>query len=248
MKFECIANALNLRAEPRGTVLAELRFGDLFEVAAAKANAEWVHGAVLSGVSIGKKGYVRRKWLIQQFDEPPGIAQLDRSKAARIVAERTIEFDSIHYDLGTKAKTWKELRRNRYVDCSGWVYLLGKELIEAYQLTAASSELYTYSDEQIINCGSKTKSIISGRYLSEELFLPGVLVGIDFAEYSWDRGRPLDIDHIVVIGQDEGGRFVSQSSSSGAGVNKVPLSKWLSSQANLIKAGRVHLVDLLSMP
>lgn len=250
MKFECIANALNLRAEPRGTVLAELRFGDLFEVAAAKANAEWVHGAVLSGVSIGKKGYVRRKWLIQQFDEPPSIAQLDRGQAARIVAERTLEFNSIHYDLGSKAKTWKELRRNRYVDCSGWVYLLGKELIEAYQLTAAPSKLYTYSDEQIINCGSKTKSIISGRYLSEELFLPGVLVGIDFAEYS------ILVESWSAIGHRShrrhrsrgGGRFVSQSSSSGAGVNKVLLRKWLSSQANLIKAGRVHLVDLLSMP
>lgn len=241
MKFECIANALDLRAEPRETVLTELRFGNVFEVAVAKANAEWVYGAVLSGVSIGKKGYVRRKWLIQRFDSPPTIAPLDRTEAARIIAKRTVEFDGIHYDLGSKAKTWKELKKNGYVDCSGWVYLLGKGL-------PASSELYTYSDEQIINCGSKTKSIISGRYLSEELFLPGVLVGIDFAEYSWDRGRPLDIDHIVVIGQDEGGRFVSQSSSSGAGVNKVPLSKWLSSQANLIKAGRVHLVDLLSMP
>ncbi|SEJ48591.1 hypothetical protein SAMN04244579_04563 [Azotobacter beijerinckii] len=179
MKFECIANALNLRAEPRGTVLAELRFGDLFEVAAAKANAEWVHGAVLSGVSIGKKGYVRRKWLIQRFDSPPTIAPLDRTEAARIIAKRTVEFDGIHYDLGSKAKTWKELKKNGYVDCSGWVYLLGKELIEAYQLTAAPSELYTYSDEQIINCGSRTKTILSGRYLSEELFPPAVLVGVD---------------------------------------------------------------------
>lgn len=247
MNFECIASALNLRADPSGTVLAELRFGDVFEVAASKANVEWVYGTVLSGVSIGKKGYVRRKWLIQQFDEPPGIAQLDRSKAARIVAERSIEFDSIHYDLGKKAKTWKELKKRGYIDCSGWVYLLGKEIIETYQLTSAPGELYTYSDEQITYCGSRTKSIISGRYLSEELFQPGVIVGIDFAEYSWDRGRPLDIDHIVVIGQDDSGLFVSQSSSSGAGVNTVSLRKWLSSQASLIKAGRVHLVDLLSM-
>ncbi|WP_238582330.1 hypothetical protein, partial [Cellvibrio sp. OA-2007] len=37
-------------------------------------------------------------------------------------------------------------------------------------------------------------------------------------------------------------------SSSGGGVNRVPLDRWFSSQEKLILSGRVHLVDLLSLP
>jgi len=248
MKLECIATVLNIRTEPEGKVIGELRLGDIFEVSSSKVMAEWVSGIVKNGISAGKTGYVRRKWLIQYYDSPPTISTIDRTEAARIVAERAKEFDTIQYDLGSKAKTWKELKDNGYVDCSGWVYLLGKEILSAYSLTTKPSCLYTYSDEQIINCGKESKAIISGKYLQPHLFAPGVLVGIDFAEYSWDRGRPLDIDHITIIGEDSDGLFVSQSSSSGAGVNKVPLTKWLASQQSLINTGRVHLVDILSMP
>lgn len=248
MNLECIATALNIRTEPEGKIIGELRLGDIFDVPASKVMAEWVLGTVKNGISAGKKGYVRRKWLIQNFDSPPAISTLDRTAAAKIITERTKEFDTIRYDLGSKAKTWKELESNGYVDCSGWIYLLAKEIFSTYNLTTKPSVLDTYSDEQITNCGEKSKTIISGKYLQTHLFVPGVLVGIDFAEYSWDRGRPLDIDHITIIGEDNNGLFVSQSSSSGAGVNKVSLTKWLASQQNLIKAGRVHLVDILSLP
>lgn len=248
MKLECIATVLNLRSEPKGTVVGELRLGDIFEVNTSQATVEWVFGKATSGISAGKSGYVRRKWLIQNYSEVPALSPLQRSDAARIVADRTAEFDAIRYDLGSKAKTWKELKKLDYVDCSGWVYLICKEIIEAYGLKTKASVLYTFSDEQITNCGNATKSIVSGKYLTESLFQPGTLVGIDFAEYSWDRGRPLDIDHIMIIGEDATGQFVSQSSSSGGGVNRVPLNKWLASQASLISAGRIHLVDVLSLP
>jgi hypothetical protein len=248
MKLECIATVLNIRTEPEGKIIGELRFGDVFDVPGSKAIDEWVLGTVINGVSAGKRGYVRRKWLIQYFDSPPTISTSDRTVAAQIVAQRTTEFDAIHYDLGSKAKTWKELKENGYVDCSGWVYLLGKEILREYKLKTDAKELYTYSDEQITNCGKLSKVIISGKYIQPDMFLPGVLVGIDFAEYSWDRGRPLDIDHIMIIGEDHDGLFVSQSSSSGAGVNKVPLLKWFASQQPLIAAGKIHLVDILSMP
>ena len=248
MNLECIATVLNIRTKPGGKIISELRLGDIFDVPASKVMNEWVLGTVINGISAGKKGYVKRKWLIQYFDSPPTISTVDRTDAARIVTERTKEFDTIHYDLGSKAKTWEELKENGYIDCSGWVYLLGKEILSTYKLTTRASELYTYSDEQITNCGKESKVIISGKYLQSHLFAPGVLVGIDFAEYSWDRGRPLDIDHVAIIGGDDDGLFVSQSSSSGAGVNKVPLGKWLASQQSLITTGRVHLVDILSMP
>lgn len=246
MQLECIATTLNLRTEPKGAIIGELRYGDLFET--ADSAKEWVTGIVLTGISAGKKGYLRRKWLVQHFDVAPNISSRDRAEAAKVVASRTKDFDQIRYDLGSKAKTWNELAKNGYIDCSGWIYLLGKEVIAAYNLTTDSSILYTYSDEQIINCGTKTGTIISSKYIQPALFQPGVIIGIDFAEYSWDRGRPLDIDHIAIVGADEDGLFISQSSGSGSGVNKVPLSKWLESQKNLITSGKVHLVDLLSMP
>ncbi|MBA8884174.1 hypothetical protein [Dokdonella fugitiva] len=248
MKLECTASALNIRTEPHGTVIGEMRSGDLFDVATANSYQEWVSGTVASGVSAGKQGSVRRKWLVQAFDDVPALSRVDRRRAARIVADRTREFDAITYRLGEKAKTWRDLARNGYVDCSGWIYLVAKDLIGAYATQVAAPALFTYSDEQICNVGRKTGAIISGRYLRDEHFVPGVLVGIDFAEYSWDRNRPLDIDHIIVVGSDADGPFVSQSSSSGAGVNRVPLDKWLTSQRSLIDAGRVHLVDLLATP
>jgi hypothetical protein len=232
MRFECIATALNLRLEPRGAVVAELRSGDFFDVPTSKASAEWVLGTVVTGVSAGKKGYVRRKWIIQNFDVLPNLLTIDRTKAADIVSRRTNEYDDVRYKLGYKAKTWKDLKDKKYVDCSGWVFLIGKEIINTYSLKTSPDILYTYS----------------GNYLKEELFQPGVLIGIDFAEYSWDRGRPLDIDHIAIVGSDNDGLFVSQSSSSGGGVNKVPLLKWLNSQAELMATGRVHLVDILAIP
>lgn len=247
MLLECIANALNIRAMPEGKVLSELRAEDLLDVSDSKANSEWVLGKAVSGISAGIEGYVRRKWLIQHFNSLPTISTTDRTKAAQIILSRTNEFDSIRYELGSRARTWQELKTNGFVDCSGWIYLLSKEILSAYQLNTSADELDTYSDKQITNCGTKTKCIISGKYLQSHFFQPGVLLGIDFSEYSWDRGRPLDIDHIVMIGGDSDGLFISQSSSSGAGVNRVPLSKWIGSQQKLISAGRVHLVDLFSL-
>lgn len=248
MKLESIATALNIRTELRGAIFAELRQGDLFEVETEKAQREWVYGTALTGYSTGQSGYVRRKWLVQHFDAPAPLAAADRQQATKIIAARTAEFDAIRYDLGTKAKSWAELNKKGGVDCSGWVYLLCKEILAAYQRTTQPGLFYTHSDEQITACGSKTGAIYSAPYLTAEHFQPGTLVGIDFAEYSWDRGRPLDIDHIVIVGADQDGLFISQSSGSGAGVNRVPLARWLASNDRLIRSGRAHLVDVLALP
>lgn len=86
-----------------------------------------------------------------------------------------------------------------------------------------------------------------GDWISEDSLASGCQVGIDFAEYSWDRNRPLDIDHIVVVGEDSVGKFVSQSSSDGGGVNRVSLDRWLESTRELRAVGRMHMVDLLEL-
>lgn len=244
MKFVCIASALNLRSSPQGTVIAELRSGDLFECDEKKSDSAWVSGQVISGISTGRKGFLRRKWIIQHYDSPPTLTQADRAQAASIVTSRTRQFDSVYYKLGDKAKSWNDLKKNNYIDCSGWVYLLAKEVIDACKLSITANMLYTYSDQQITNVGKMTGRIISGPWLTAEMFQPGCLIGIDFAEYSWDRDRSLDIDHIVMVSADANGRYVSQSSSSGGGVNRLPLDKALKSIEGLMAQGRVHLVDL----
>jgi hypothetical protein len=246
--FESIASALNLRVAPGGQIIGELKQGDTIEVDAKKADQSWVTGTVTSGVSTGRTGMVRRKWLVQKFDAVPTLSTLDRGEAGKVISSRTQEFDSVHYKLGDKAKTWSDLRSNGYVDCSGWVYLLAKEILSKYGLGTKPSLLYTFSDQQITNVGKQTGVIVSGTVLGDSLIQPGCIIGLDFAEYSWDRDRPLDIDHIVIVGQDAGGLYVSQSSSSGGGVNRVPLGKWLSSVRSLQTAGRMHLVDLLMLP
>ncbi|WP_062058997.1 hypothetical protein [Cellvibrio sp. OA-2007] len=93
MKLECIASVLNLRKEPKGDVFAELRSGDLIEVTNASSNREWVNGTVLSGISAGKSGFVKRKWIIQSFNKQPVFPTGNRVVAAKIIADRTQEFD-----------------------------------------------------------------------------------------------------------------------------------------------------------
>lgn len=248
MKFECVATALNIRQSPGGPIIGELRQGDSASVANGKASLEWVEATITSGVSAGQTGFVRRKWLSQQFSDTPDIANVDRAAAADIIARRTKEFDLITYGLGSKAKNWSDLEAGGVVDCSGWVYLLAKEILGGTGASSFAKKLFTFSDEQVTQVGDATKQIISGRFLGKAHFVPGTLVGIDFAEYSWDRRRPLDIDHVVAIGADASGTFVSQSSSSGGGVNRVELSRWFNSLGTLPTLGRVHLVDLLALP
>jgi hypothetical protein len=248
MQFESIAAALNIRERPAGTVTGELLRGDRVEVKASASDAVWVPVKVTTGLNAGRIGFVRRKWLIQVFDGTPPSAPDDRTKAATIVTKRTREFDHIHYQLGDKAKTWPDLAQKGFIDCSGWVFLLAKEILAGYGRTTKPSLLYTFSDQQVTNVGKATGTMVSGTHLTADRFQPGCIVGIDFAEYAWDRNRPLDIDHVVMVGADAGDVFVSQSSSGGGGVNRVPLTKWLSSTEHLRVAGRMHLVDLLALP
>lgn len=248
MLLENMASALNLRDAPKGAILGELLQGDLFEVPDAKAHAVWVKGTVVQGQMRGTTAHVRRRWLVQHHESPPRVSADSRAEAAQLVARRTAEFDSVRYGLGNKARSWASLKQAQRVDCSGWVYLLGKELLEALGRSTAPKILDTFSDAQVTQVAQATGTMISAHFLRDDHFQPGCLVGIDHAEYSWDRNRPLDVDHIVMVGEDAQGRFVSQSSSSGAGVNRVPLAKWLESLDHLRRAGRMHLVDLLQIP
>lgn len=234
MRFVSTASALNLRQDPRASsdvpILGELRQGDLFESNGKEKHGDpWVLGTVLSGVAAGLSGYVRRKWLAQHFETPPLWGPLDPTAAAHIIRTRTKEFDAVVYHLPLtgpkKAATWAELSKSGWIDCSGWVYLLAREVLGAYGRKSKPGALSTHSDSQTTAVGARTGLTVSWNWLQKPLLRPGVLLGIDFKEYSWDRNRALDIDHIVMIGGNEdGSMFVSQSSSSGGGVIE-PASK-----------------------
>lgn len=246
MRLVSISSALNIRAAPDGKIIGELKGGDLFDCKIDAFDDVWTFGKVMTGINSGLTGFVRRKWLMQYFSDQPKMQNADRSVIANLIARRTSEFDGIHYHLGEKAKTWKALKVNGYVDCSGWIYLLAKEIIETVKVDVPQESLNTFSDEQITSLGKRNGVILSGHWLSDAMFQPGCIIGLDFAEYSWDRNRPLDIDHIVIVGEDKDGRFISQSSSSGGGVNRVPFDRWLKSTDSLRKNGRMHLVDILN--
>jgi hypothetical protein len=246
MILECHASNLNLRTGPDGKIIGELRKGDRFSPS-TPTNKPWVEGTVKSGLFAGAKGYVRRKWLSQVFDTKPRLASKDRSQAALIVDRRTTEFDHVAYGLGDKAKSFNELTKLKTIDCSGWVYLTAGEILRQEGAAFKISKLYDSSDAQVVSVGEETDMLISGSWLEESHFQAGCLVGIDFAEYSWDRNRPLDIDHVVIVGGMGAKRFISQSSSSGGGVNRVALAKWLESTKKLRSEGRVFVVDLLAL-
>ncbi|MGE4240463.1 hypothetical protein [Ramlibacter sp.] len=248
MRLQSIATALNLRASPGGKVIGELRMGDVAETPKKFFAKEWAEVAVTTGVSAGLKGFVRRKWLAQHFDAPPRLSGEDRTAAARIVAQRTHEFDAIAYGLGDKAKSWTALRGARRIDCSGWVYLMIGEILAAYGKKTPPGAFLSHSDDQVTRCGAGAECLITAPYLQHTHFQPGVIVGLDYSEYSWDRGRALDVDHVGIVGGDAGDLFFSQSSSSGGGVNRVPLAKWLKSHDALARAGRMHVADLLALP
>lgn len=246
MILESSTTTLNVRTVAGGPILGEMRLGDTIEVAAADMANEWVKGTVSAGVSAGLHGYVRRRWLIQHFDSSPVLNDVDRKAVAELITTKTTEFDGVTYGLGSKADSWKSLQKKGVIDCSGWVYLLSQEVLKASGKATAAKRLYTYSDEQITNAAEETGVLISGRFLTAQHFQPGVIVGLDNSEYSWDRHRPLDIDHVVIVGADSKGIFVSQSSSSGGGVNRVQFERWWEGMASLAALGRIHLVDLFA--
>lgn len=246
MEMECIASALNVRTEPNGRIAFEVRQGDILAVSPEDLDAVWCRAQVLNGVSAGREGWVRRKWIIQHLRDEPRFESRGRRRAAKVIEEFTTEFDWVAYQLGSQPRSWEALRQAKRVDCSGWVFLLAKEIIGACALNLDYRIFATYSDQQVVRCGVHVQQIVSGRFITDRHFIPGVLVGVDFSEYSWDRNRPLDIDHVLMVGDGPSGAYISQSSGSGGGVNRVPLARWIASQRSLISGGRVHLVDLLA--
>ena len=61
MLFESSTSVLNIRTAAAGAIVGEMRLGDTIEFAKSEWAKEWVQGTVMSGVSAGLSGFVRRR-------------------------------------------------------------------------------------------------------------------------------------------------------------------------------------------
>jgi len=129
------------------------------------------------------------------------------------------------------------------IDCSGFVskaiqHAMGGVRdgvnIEASDLSARASfndnvlnAVKTSSEYQIHNLGKDT-GILADSEVTTENIRAGMVIGMDTGPKNFDRGRPLGIDHVVITYRDTetGKMMVAQSSSSGGGVNTMPLDDY----------------------
>jgi hypothetical protein len=139
------------------------------------------------------------------------------------------------------------------VDCSGWVAGLF-QLAAAAVNTAAGQTVFAgaslgllanHSDGQIAGVGGQVGQVYSGIDIDQLALRSGLMFGLNAGDYDWEgEDRAFEIDHIVMGMRGSDGFYVSQSSSSGGGVNRVAWTTWRSKMAALFSGYRVHCVDL----
>lgn len=157
-----------------------------------------------------------------------------------------LKFDHVKYGFGGK-----DLNKG-YIDCSGFVSNLYDATVE--DLNAKLGERrFSQGRLKALSAADQIKTfasntVMTGNLRSLELskFKAGMLIGTDNGpQYDkktgkqWDKGRYNGIDHIVMVVQDAAGNLMASQSSSGKGVNTIPLAKYLSSARN----GAATVVD-----
>lgn len=150
-----------------------------------------------------------------------------------------LKFDHVGYKFGSKDLG------NGVIDCSGFVSNLYDATIEDLNAKLGERRFssgrlkYLSAADQIKTFANNT--VMTGNLRSLELskFKAGMLIGTDNGpQYNkktgkqWDKGRYNGIDHIVMVVQDAAGNLMASQSSSGKGVNTIPLAKYLSSARN----------------
>lgn len=247
---------LNLRREPssnggNSTVVRVLHAGDVVDqVGYHEPDPSWTSVRTADGML----GFVKRMLLFQSSLSPLASVPQDVLKAYNdAVWKATSDFDRVTYKLGAK-----DPREGR-VDCSGWIAFVNRLAFNAAN-AAAGSQLFSAADLQIFNTHSDHQVSIPG-YRTAQLFSieavaslawrPGLLIGINFSDYDWERGqgRVFEIDHIVqTMAASDGTLLVTQSSSGGGGVNRAKLRDWLSGRIDELRAAnRVHVVDVFGL-
>lgn len=245
--FIVTANSLNFRMEPgvEAPILSVLRRGALIEFLAEAEVAGWWR-AVSPGSR--QEGYVARQYLAPasggDAPELPGVNET-------LWRATQIALGKVRYRLGEKHSA------RGAIDCSGWVAEITARTFDAVNLAAAPDVVFhradyrvldTHSDGIVSGVEARTGQVLHGEEVRAEALREGMLIGINFGDYRWERNRPprvYGIDHIVQVVRKPGDDqlCISQSSSSGGGVNVVVLSRWLEQLKGRIRGGRVHAVD-----
>jgi hypothetical protein len=235
------STSLRSEASERGaasSVVLELPPGSALEVVGHDPSGVWSRALYApdgGGVEDGLLGYVPTRDI--EADLPASLLARRsngdvRSSAGTLAFALTRQFDGVRYRLGAKA----EPEPSGFIDCSGWTAYLAFRVMDF-----ANAELgrrvfsfsdkklaNTYSDAQIKNVRDVTGYVARNQTL-RDLSLPLYLIGLNFGNYEWEANanRVYGIDHVVMTVLSDGGDLmVSQSSSSGGGVNLVPYGQW----------------------
>lgn len=246
LRYQVTANRLNLRSGPalEAGVTSVLARGQLVEPMPPLEDSWW-KVRVLPG---GAEGYVARRYLAAlSAAATPAMAA-----ANAVLWSRTTAADGVvGYKLGGKHSS------QGAIDCSGWVAEITAAAFAAINANAAPEVVFDKADAGVLNTHSdgivsgieaRTGLVLHGPAIVPEALREGMLIGLNFGEHSWEQNTPprvYGIDHIVQLmrSPDDGQLWISQSSSSGNGVNRQVLATWLQAQQAVRAANRMHAVD-----
>lgn len=265
VKLRVLGDSVNLRSVPssaggQSTVIEAVAGGQLVDQEGpADDHPDWVK---VRGAS-GKRGFMKRMLLCQNDPGQPIDVPANQLKAYNdAIVKATNDFDDVRYELGKKDPN------TGLVDCSGWICFVNKLGFNAVNQAAGHRVfapdvlrmLNTHSDHQVSLPGYRVEQIISIGDIDRLNFRPGLLIGLNNSDYNWERGqgRVFEIDHIVQTMQTgDGTLYVTQSSSSGDGVNRVRLGRrgsegapgvgWLGSTSWQLEANRMHVIDIFRL-
>ena len=155
----------------------------------------------------------------------------------------TVKYDHVKYGLGRRSVS------EGAIDCSGFVAQLYEATVNDLNKNLGS-QVFNPNDlkgkvsaDQIKKFAANTVMEGNLRNLNAANFKPGMLIGTDNGQKSWEgKGRYKGIDHIVMVVQGPNGEMYTSQSSSGKGVNQMPLQQYLSTAPN----GQAVVVDPLA--
>jgi hypothetical protein len=260
MHYTVIASSLNLRSGPTtaSTILKELHKGTVVERLSDDQDAPgWWK---VSAPAVGMEGYVSRQYLAPiSAGVPPALPEYNQ-----VLWDLTSQAaGKVSYMLGHKQKNLvinNGVVAEGSIDCSGWVYFLHSQAAAAVNAVAGAEKVFSpeaifcvndSSDGIIHVIAKQTGRKLTGREVSMSSLREGMMIGIDFGVHNWENNvhRVYGIDHIVQVmrNPDTQDLYITQSSSSGGGVNRIGLKSWLDARdsAGLLDSGRVHAVDPL---
>jgi hypothetical protein len=255
INLEVVAGTANFRSEPSSangdaTVIASFPVGtQLTQLSYVQDHPDWIHAKAPDD----RIGFMKRSLLAQV--NPGILIEVDPELLAaydQAILLATAQYDGVKYGLGSKQPSEGK------VDCSGWIAFINRLAFNAVNAAAGSKVfstralemLNTHSDHQVSVPGYEAGQLFSCAYVDTIPWRPGLLVGINFGDYDWERGqgRVFGIDHIVqTMSGSDGSMRITQSSSSGGGVNLMPLDDWFGKVSEFIPKNCLHVVDIFAL-